>query len=196
MSHKIKEDKQGHVQAPATQAKSSKMRLVKMAQSHLALWQAWSEKPHVKDVWFIEGYEPPEYMAEKIKGNGYDFPHIVYLDDKLIGYVVYCDLHAYRSICPQPKGLFTQEAPGTYCVDLFIGEEDWLNQGYGTKIMRLVLAKLFNQLGAHKVLIDPAITNTRAIRCYEKCGFQPVRQAHDGVSACLVLEVTPSTFIA
>ena len=78
--------------------------------------------------------------------------------------MVYCDLHAYRSICPQPTGLFTQEAPGTYCVDLFIGEKDWLNQGYGTKIMRLVLAKLFNKLGAHKVLIDPAITNTRATR--------------------------------
>lgn len=57
MSHKIKKDKQGHVQALATQAESSKMRLVKMAQSHLALWQAWSEKTHVKDVWFIEGYE-------------------------------------------------------------------------------------------------------------------------------------------
>lgn len=157
MNAKKAEIKQAHV--CTTSEKSAKLRLVKMTEDHLSLWQAWSEKPHVKDVWFIEGYESREYVAAKIKGNGYEFPHIVYLNNHPIGYIVYCDLYAYRRLCPHPKGLFTHEDPGTYCLDLFIGEENLLNQGYGTKIMRLALAKLFNQLGAHKVVIDPAITN-------------------------------------
>ena len=159
-----------------------------MTEEHVPTWQQWAEQPHVKNVWFIEGYETKDYIYQKIKGNAYDFPFIILLDEKPIGYIVCCDLYAYRTLCPKPKGVFTHEDPGTFCMDLFIGEEKYLDQGVGTKIVTLFSKYLFKDLKAKKILIDPAASNKRAIRCYEKAGFTFMKEAFDGVTTCWVLQ--------
>lgn len=71
----------------------------------------------------------------------------------------------------KPKGPFTRENPGTFCIDLFIAESDFLNKGFGTEIIKQFTKKLIHELNAKKILIDPAAKNKRAIRCYEKAGF-------------------------
>lgn len=159
-----------------------------MTEKHLPLWLKWSEKPHVKDVWFIDGYETVDYIHRKIAGNGYDHPFMIYLDDLPIGYIVCCDLYAYKTICPTPNGLFTNEDDGTFCMDLFIGEEAFLNKGLGTQIVSAFGEFVFDQFSAKRLLIDPALSNKRAIRCYEKAGFVVVGQANDGVTDCLLME--------
>jgi aminoglycoside 6'-N-acetyltransferase len=159
-----------------------------MTLQHIPLWDQWITIPHVKEVWFIEGYEPPDYIYQKIKGNGYDHSFIIYNDDQPIGYIVYCDLYAYRTICPQPKGVFTHENPGTFCIDLFIADKDYLNKGYGTEIVKRFSAKIMDELGAKKILIDPAITNKRAIRCYEKAGYRIIKYTNDGITDCCIME--------
>lgn len=158
-----------------------------MSKSDIDNWLNWINKPHVKSVWFIEGYETPEYIHQKIAGNGYDYPFIIYCDEKPIGYIQCCDLYAYKSICLSPKGLFTNEKPGTFCMDLFIAEEDYLNKGYGTQIVKVFSDYIFSHFKADKVYIDPAKDNQRAIRCYEKAGFKFVKEAHDGITTCHVM---------
>lgn len=164
-------------------------------EQHLPLWQQWVEKPHVKNVWFIEGYETVDYIYEKITGNGYDFPFIFSIDGQPIGYIVACDLYAYRTICPQPKGLFTKEPPGTFCMDLFIGDEANLDKGYGTKIVRAFIDYIFQHFKAQRILIDPAVSNTRAIHCYEKAGFKIIDKAFDGITDCFRMEIKKANFI-
>lgn len=159
-----------------------------MTAAHLELWQAWTQKPHVKNVWFIDGYEPADYIHKKIQGNGYDYPYIIMLDNRPIGYIVCCDLYAYRTLCPAPKGLFTQEASGTFCMDLFIAEEDCLNQGYGAEIVKSFVVLIQRDFKAKKILIDPAVTNKRAVRCYEKAGFKIFATAHDGIAECYIMQ--------
>ena len=46
------------------------------------------------------------------------------------------------------------------------------NQGYGTEAVRLVLGYAFAELGLNRVELTVDEENARAIRCYEKCGFQ------------------------
>ncbi len=167
----------------------------KFQNEHIPLWQKWVEKPHVKEVWFIEGYETPNYIYQKINGNGYDYPFVIYLDSVPIGYVVCCDLYAYRMKCPAPKGLFTNENPGTFCMDLFIGEENYLNRGYGTKIVQAFIQYVFRNFNAQVLLIDPGVANQRAIRCYEKAGFQFVEIAHDGITDAYVMKVEKEQFL-
>ena len=79
---------------------------------HLPHYFAWSEIDHVKNVWFLEGYEPREYILKKIEGNGYDYPFVILLDERPIGYIQYSDLYAYHMLCPDPKGVFTDEPGG------------------------------------------------------------------------------------
>ena len=86
--------------------------------------------------------------------------------------------------------MFTDEKPGTFCMDLFIGEEDYLDKGYGTDIVKAFAVYIFENFPATTIFIDPAITNTRAIRCYEKAGFKKVRDEFDGVTQCVVMEIT------
>lgn len=159
-----------------------------MIEEDIPLYLEWAAREHVKSVWFIDGYEPPDYIYSKIKGNGYDFPYIILLDKHPIGYIVYCDLYAYKNICEKPVGSFTNEPPNTFCIDLFIGEESQLNKGYGSKLVKQFSDMLLKKKKAKKVLIDPSSKNTRAIRCYEKAGFTIIDKSHDGTEEVTILE--------
>lgn len=47
-------------------------------------------------------------------------------------------------------------------------------RGLGTDAVRTMARHLIDDLGHHRLVIDPAADNARAIRCYEKVGFRPV----------------------
>ena len=44
----------------------------------------------------------------------------------------------------------------------------------GPEAIRLVARHLFGERGHHRLIIDPAVANERAIRAYEKVGFRRV----------------------
>ncbi|MEW5992077.1 MAG: GNAT family protein [Chloroflexota bacterium] len=58
-------------------------------------------------------------------------------------------------------------------VDLFVGTA-WQGRGIGPAAIRLVARHLFDERGHHRITIDPAAANERAIRAYEKVGFRRV----------------------
>lgn len=47
-------------------------------------------------------------------------------------------------------------------------------QGFGPDALRTLGRHLLEERGHHRLTIDPAAANTRAIRAYEKVGFRPV----------------------
>ncbi len=52
--------------------------------------------------------------------------------------------------------------------------DDAQNRGLGTDAVRTAVQWLIRDRGHHRVTIDPAADNARAIACYRKVGFQPV----------------------
>jgi aminoglycoside 6'-N-acetyltransferase len=50
----------------------------------------------------------------------------------------------------------------------------WHGRGLGADSVRTMARHLFDDLGHHRVTIDPAAHNAAAIRCYTKVGFRPV----------------------
>lgn len=52
--------------------------------------------------------------------------------------------------------------------------EAYLGKGYGTEALRVLAKYLFEERGHHRLHIDPAASNARAIHAYEKVGFKPV----------------------
>lgn len=64
-----------------------------------------------------------------------------------------------------------------YGIDQFIGESRLHDQGVGTRQVRAVVEWLVGDAGprARRVVTDPVVENERAIRCYEKAGFEKVR---------------------
>ena len=79
---------------------------------------------------------------------------------------------------------------------------DWHGQGLGTDAVRTLARHLFDDVGHHRVTIDPAADNHRAIRCYEKVGFRPVgvmrqyERGHDGTfHDGLLMDLLPTDLI-
>jgi aminoglycoside 6'-N-acetyltransferase len=58
-------------------------------------------------------------------------------------------------------------------IDLFLSTRHQ-GQGFGTEAIRLVCRFLFEERGHHRITIDPAADNVRAVRAYERVGFKRV----------------------
>jgi aminoglycoside 6'-N-acetyltransferase len=70
----------------------------------------------------------------------------------------------------------TEEAEPDYRhagIDLFLGPQ-FQGQGIGTDAIRSLARWLFDKRGHHRLTIDPAAANERAIRAYGALGFKPV----------------------
>jgi aminoglycoside 6'-N-acetyltransferase len=58
-------------------------------------------------------------------------------------------------------------------IDLFLGAQ-WEGRGLGREAVGLLARHLIDARGHHRLTIDPAVANERAIRCYEAVGFERV----------------------
>jgi RimJ/RimL family protein N-acetyltransferase len=61
---------------------------------------------------------------------------------------------------------------GDTWIGIGLGETDCWGQGYGTDAMRVMLRYAFTELNLHRVTLNVFGYNERAIRSYEKTGFQ------------------------
>jgi len=63
---------------------------------------------------------------------------------------------------------------------------DWTDRGLGTDAIRTLARYLFDDIGHHRLTIDPTVSNGRAIASYRKVGFRDVgvmrryERANDG----------------
>lgn len=53
-----------------------------------------------------------------------------------------------------------------------IGEDTYIEGGYGTDAVRVFVKYCFEHLNLHKIYLQVFESNGRAIRCYEKVGFR------------------------
>jgi aminoglycoside 6'-N-acetyltransferase len=58
-------------------------------------------------------------------------------------------------------------------IDIFISA-DYQGQGLGPDALRTLARHLFDDRGHHRITIDPAVANERAIASYRRVGFRPV----------------------
>jgi aminoglycoside 6'-N-acetyltransferase len=58
-------------------------------------------------------------------------------------------------------------------LDIGLGPEHQ-SRGLGSEALRTVIRWLIHERGHHRVTIDPAVANERAIRAYSAVGFRPV----------------------
>ena len=58
-------------------------------------------------------------------------------------------------------------------IDIYL-DPDVHGRGIGPDAVRTLCAHLIDDMGHHRLVIDPAADNAAAIRCYAKVGFRPV----------------------
>ena len=64
---------------------------------------------------------------------------------------------------------------------IFIGENDYRSNGYGTEAIKLILEYGFKYLNLHSIRLELVSINERAHKCYLKCGFKDTGKNRDEV---------------
>ncbi|MEO8362904.1 MAG: GNAT family N-acetyltransferase [Ilumatobacteraceae bacterium] len=81
---------------------------------------------------------------------------------------------------------------GAMAIDIWIGDPVDRNQGFGSKMMQLAIARCYARDGARSILIDPLDANERACRFYERLGFTFVEKRNFGRDLCRVYRLDRS----
>ncbi|GIN74911.1 N-acetyltransferase [Bacillus sp. J14TS2] len=113
-------------------------------------------------------YEP------RVNGAIPIIPYIVELDNMPIGFI-----QQYKLSKEEQEKLDYPAHFNIYGMDQFIGIPSLYNKGIGAIMVRLMLDYIAHHTDAEIILLDPAVSNIRAIRCYEKCGFMKVKKIND-----------------
>jgi aminoglycoside 6'-N-acetyltransferase len=134
----------------------------RMSTADLALIRDWLAADHVRQWW-----GEPDAQYALISGD-LDEPamdqYIVELRGDPLGYLQCYHLNAWNNG-------FDRQPAGTRGIDLFIGEADQIGLGHGSALLRHFVDDLLRN-GSPRVVTDPSPTNARAIRAYEKAGFE------------------------
>jgi aminoglycoside 6'-N-acetyltransferase len=114
------------------------------------------EEPEIAR-WF--GMSPPDESADEFIS-----------DPEVTGFAIEVERQVVGAI-----GFYEEDTPDYRHagMDLFVATESQ-NQGLGREALRLLARHLFQERGHHRLVIDPAASNARAIKVYEAVGFKPV----------------------
>ncbi|MCA1059720.1 acetyltransferase [Rossellomorea aquimaris] len=142
----------------------------------------WLSDPSVLE--FYEGRDrsfTPQMVEEKFFSDRGVMSCLVEYEGNEIGYLQYYQLDEETMI----RYGYTNLDEVIYGTDQFIGETEYWNKGVGTQLIRTVVEYLLQKEGVHRLVMDPMTWNTRAIRCYEKCGYSKARilrehELHEG----------------
>jgi len=86
--------------------------------------------------------------------------------------------------------------PGHRAIDIWIGEKAYLGRGYGTRMMKLAIARAFADPSVSAVLVDPREANRGACRFYERLGFEYVVKRCLDDEYCAVYRLTRPAAVA
>lgn len=70
---------------------------------------------------------------------------------------------------------------GSALYHITIGEKDAWGQGFGGEATQLMLDHAFGSLGLHRVALNVFAFNERAIRAYQRCGFQVEGRSRESI---------------
>ncbi len=132
---------------------------------------AWRNKPSVRNFFIYQADFTREghlYWLHEVVEKGHACQMIICdkETDKPLGSVYIRDIDK-------------EHHKGEY--GIFIGEEDVRGRGIGTQAARLMIQYGFEVLGLHRIYLRVLAGNKRAIRSYEKAGFQQEGLLHHDV---------------
>ncbi len=104
-------------------------------------------------------YDPDRVHRELVDPDDGTVTFAIQTDGRLIGLIQYWQ---------EPDPDYRHAA-----LDIFL-HPDWHGRGLGADAIRTLARHLFQQRGHHRLTIDPAAHNQRAIGAYRRVGFRPV----------------------
>ncbi len=146
-----------------------------MTEQDLPMLHDWLNRPHIVEWWGGEAQRPTfddvvKHYLPRVLAEESVTPYIAMLGAEPIGY-------AQSYVAAGSGGGWWEDEtdPGARGIDQSLANPVQLNQGLGTQLVGALVARLFSDPAVTKIQTDPAPSNHRAIRCYEKAGFTQLR---------------------
>jgi aminoglycoside 6'-N-acetyltransferase len=145
------------------------------------LLQRWRGAPHVAEWWdsaqteldldgVIAKYRPRTRLEDPTTAC------IIEVAELAVGYIQYYPWAAYAN---EMKEIGFELPLGYWGVDIFIGERDYLERGFGSRAVSLTYRYLAEEHRAAGVALVVARDNIRAQRAYEKAGLVRISEVLD-----------------
>ena len=157
------------------------MRLMRV--DDVSLLARWDDDPDVAAALGRRGADWYDWSAELERDVPWRELLIAEEDGRPIGFVQLIDAGKEES------HYWGDVDPGTWALDIWIGSPEDRGRGLGAQAMRAAIARVFKQHGAVALVIDPKVTNRRAIAFYERLGFEHVGQCELDGDSCLVMRL-------
>lgn len=150
-----------------------------MTAADLPLVKHWLTQPHVRE-WWGDTHEQFERVSGDLEAEAMD-QFIVAFEHRPFAYIQCYDPRVW------PENGLGAHPSGTRGIDQFIGEPDMVGRGHGSAFVRTFIEGVLAR-GAPRVITDPDPENARAIRAYEKAGFEKVHlvDTPDGIALLMV----------
>lgn len=178
-----------------TLAGPGQLRLRRATQADATVLARWDLDPDVigattdaadAAVAFGDHHWPDELAAQ----SELSYYLIAELDGRPIGAMQVCDPHL------EPTHYWGDIEPDLRAVDVWIGAAADRCQGHGRRMMQLAHAQCFADPRVVAIVIDPLVSNTRAITFYQRLGYAPVGPRHFDDDHCLVMRLPREVWAA
>ena len=133
-------------------------------------------------VWWRGGSDLVAAIEEDLNEDGVS-AYVIEVDDRVVGWI-----QTQAETDPDYRHA---------SIDIYV-DPAVHGRGIGTDAVRTLARHLFVDEGHHRVIIDPAVDNTAAVRSYTKVGFKPVgvmrryeRGADDSWHDNLLMDLLP-----
>lgn len=147
----------------------------------LPLLKYWDKKPHVIFATGADADGEDDWMEQQLLSpSEFIQIYIAELDSRSIGVIQICDP------AKEETHYWGEAEQNLRALDIWIGEESDLGKGYGTAMMELAIVKCFQDPDVKAIIIDPLTINTRAIKFYQKLGFNFVENRYFDEDYCAV----------
>lgn len=136
------------------------------------LFYSWATHSDATPYWYGEKYGTPVPTKEKFANSWKPYyfdgsapekgrSFLILVNDEPIGQINYNDINRKENSVE---------------LDIIIASDKHKNKGYGSDAIRTLSTYLFTKMGLNRVWIDALEINTRALRAYEKAGFQKTKR--------------------
>jgi len=153
---------------------------------------------HIDDLQILLHWDKQQHVIDADPDDDWDWAHelrqfpkwreqlMAELDGRPLGFIQIIDPYL------EDTHYWGEIEQNLRAIDIWIGEQKDLNRGYGTEMMRQAIERCFTPPEVTKVLIDPLVTNVKAIRFYERMGFEFVEHRDFEGSHCAVYQLKRS----
>ena len=158
-----------------TSSTSNPVTLRLMAEHDLPMLHDWLQRPHIVQWWGGEEARPTlrevtQRYVPRVLAEAAVTPYIAMLNQQPIGYA-----QSYVALGAGDGWWEDETDPGVRGIDQSLADPTQLGKGLGTQLVVALVDLLFADPQVTKIQTDPSPSNLRAIRCYEKAGFQQLK---------------------